>query len=256
MALPQDKYFFLLGGQDLEMITIRKILKENGLREKRDFLDKKLTWGACLSAYQNDFHPQRINVGIELIEDISPPDNYLQIDHHNELDDRPSSLEQVADLLDIQLNRFQLLVAANDKGYIPAMKKMNATEGEIQEVRKKDRAAQGVTEEDENRAILSIQHHLKVRQGITIVESFSDKFSPITDRLVGQTNDRLLIYYKDQLTYYGMGKKKLVKKFQNWISEGKAYSGGGADGFFGIAGGHFSPQEILQLKDQILNILK
>ena len=41
----RDKgYLFLLGGYDLEMVTIRNILLEKGYTENIDFIDKKLSW--------------------------------------------------------------------------------------------------------------------------------------------------------------------------------------------------------------------
>ena len=71
-------YFFLLGGHDLEMAEIRKLLEREGLEEGIDFLDRKLGWGARLSDYQDAFHENRANVGIELKEDTTPPNNYLR----------------------------------------------------------------------------------------------------------------------------------------------------------------------------------
>ena len=73
-------------------------------------------------------------------------DRYHRIDHHNEYCHLPSSLEQVASVLGVELNRKQRLIAANDVGYIPAMKALMATDEEIAEIRREDRRAQGVTE--------------------------------------------------------------------------------------------------------------
>jgi hypothetical protein len=47
-------YSFFLGGYDLEMLEIRKILESCGYKENEDFFDKKLKWGAKLSEYLND----------------------------------------------------------------------------------------------------------------------------------------------------------------------------------------------------------
>ena len=70
-------------------------------------------------------------VGIELTEDIVPPPTYIRIDHHNELSDRPAAIVQVAALFGVELDRWQLLVAANDARYIPGMLEMGATDEEI-----------------------------------------------------------------------------------------------------------------------------
>ena len=154
------KKLFLLGGHDLEMQEIVKLLQnqkcrqiDSSIEEMPDcaYVDKNLSWGAKLSEYRdvlqrfgdrNDI----IIYGIELNEDITPPSNYAAIDHHNERADRPSSLEQVAELFGVKLDRWQRLVAANDKGYIPEMKKMCATDEEIEAIREADRKAQGVSE--------------------------------------------------------------------------------------------------------------
>ena len=74
-----NEYVFLLGGYDLEMVEIRKILEANKLH----ISDKHLTWGAKLSSYQDEFDDVRTFIGIELTRDIDPPANYIEIDHHN-----------------------------------------------------------------------------------------------------------------------------------------------------------------------------
>lgn len=248
-------YFFLLGGYDLEMVTIRELLEANGLQEGQDFLDKQLSWGAKLSDYQDDFHPERTNVAIELTEDIAPPTNYQLVDHHGANDRLPAAITQIADLLDISLNRHQQLVAANDSGYIPAMKAMNATEKEIQHIRKLDRSAQGVEELDEQLAVASIAKNRKVVKGVTVIKSQTDKFSTIADRLYGKTNDKLLIWTDEELTYYGNGKQRLEQHFQHYLAGNKMYAGGGEKGFIGVGKGKFSSQEIQLIKEQIINLL-
>lgn len=46
------KSVFFLGGHDLEMVTIKKILDEY----KQEYLDKDLSWSeACLSEYADSF---------------------------------------------------------------------------------------------------------------------------------------------------------------------------------------------------------
>lgn len=256
-----EKVLFLLGGYDLEMITIREILKENNYTQvdaanyidvRKGFADKKLSWGASIKEYEEylDF-PGKI-FGIELTEPPGwiKPANYTGIDHHNELSHLPSSLEQVADLLGISLNRWLELVAANDKGYIPAMKEMSATDEEIQEVRRKDREAQGVIEEQERQAEESIENNLRWKNGVAVIKSLTEKFSPIADRMYGKA-DRLLIYDDQQMVYYGNGVKKIARDFSNLVQQKKAYWGGGENGYFGIAKGNFSADEIKKYVEQI-----
>ena len=111
---------FLLGGYDLEMTTIRDLLVGHGYRVE----DGRLEWGAKLSAYSHLFNATDHFIGIELIEDVALTAHYTPIDHHNENSHLPSALEQIAALLQIELNHHQQLVAANDCGYIPEMEKM------------------------------------------------------------------------------------------------------------------------------------
>ncbi len=225
-------YVFLLGGHDLEMTTIKQLLIENGFDETESIADHNLQWGAKLSAYQNRFNDEQTFVGIELIQDIAPPPHYISIDHHNENSDKPSSLEQVAELLRIELTREQQLIAANDKGFIMAMKAFGATSEEIAEIRRRDCEAQGVTEVDERLGKKSIKKNLKEKDGIITVKSLTSRFSTITDRLYPYK--RLLIYTKDELSFYGEGTKLLIESFNKLIKEKKAYFGGTGDGYFGL----------------------
>jgi hypothetical protein len=226
---PVSPKVILLGGHDLEMTTIKNLLEERGVT----FHDRELGWeNACLSAYADVLNDDLHFVGIELKKDIELPTNYQHIDHHNENADKPSSLEQVAALLGIELTREQQLIAANDKGHIPAMKAIGATKEEIAEIRRLDRLAQGVTKEDERLGKKSIKKNLKVKDGITRVKALTPKFSAITDRLY--PNNKLLIYTETELNYFGEGAKLLSTEFDALIKEGKAYFGGTGDGFFGL----------------------
>lgn len=89
---------FLIGGSDLEMLTIKRILTANGFAEGENMADLHLQWGAKLSDYKVFFDDKQTFVGIELTQDIDPPLHYINIDHHNENSDKPSSLEQVIEL--------------------------------------------------------------------------------------------------------------------------------------------------------------
>jgi len=175
------------------------------------------------------------------------------IDHHYEEENKPSSIEQIAELFQIELNRWQRLVAANDKGYIPAMKCLCASEIEIKQIREADRKAQGVTEVDEKLAEESIEKNKTEQNGIIIIKSLTDKFSPITDRMYCET-ENLLIYTDTTLTYYGEKKKQIVEKFKNLVDEGKAYYGGCVQGYFGLAKGKVTCEEIRAIKEQIINL--
>lgn len=238
----QTKKIILLGGHDLEMLTIKQMLEG---RDDCKILDEQLRWdNASLSAYQNDLSTYEGHdfYGIELKEDIPLPNNYHRIDHHNDKYNLQSSLEQIAEIFGIELNHQQLLVAANDKGYIPAMKSMGATDEEIEGIRLQDRQAQGVTEEDERLADQSIKENLTQYGSITIVKALTHKFSPICDKLYPY--DKLLIYTNSEWTYYGTGKNQLVNIFEEDIKQGKIFHGGGNDGYIGTVTNAFSQEEM------------
>lgn len=232
---------FLLGGHDLEMQEIKRLLISHGER----FADAGLDWSnARLSAYlpiiaeetNLDFY------GIELQEDCAIPKHYTRIDHHNDYNNRPASILQVAEFLGVILDRYLQLVAANDAGYIPAMQALNASKEEIADIRKLDRAAQGITEEDERLAELSISKHMTRYEGMFIVHAQTSRFSPICDRLYPY--QRLLIYTDDEWTYYGEGKSELVAMLANDIYNNKVYHGGGNNGYIGAIKGAFSTTQI------------
>lgn len=228
LTKPSD-LIFLLGGRDLEMVEIGNSLKAKGLI----FHDRNLHWGAKLSAYQDLFDESHIFVGIELIPDIPLPRHYIEIDHHNNKSHLPSSIEQLAELLGIDLSRYQELVAANDKGYIPALKLKDASLEEINEIRYLDRKAQGVNEEDERLAEESLNSFKTKIGDLIIINSATPRFSCITDRLFPYS--KLLIWRKDYLVYYGKGSQTIADYLDDLINQQKAYHGGGENGFVGIA---------------------
>lgn len=243
------KRFFLLGGHDLEMITIRNLLIANGER----FFDADLKWNnALLSSYHSVLNNEDEIYGIELKEDCQSPAHYHRIDHHNDLPPVPSALEQVAVLLNLKLTRWLQLVAANDYGYFPAMLQLGATDQEIEAVRKADRQAQGVDEQDEKLAEISIQQNLIKYKNLLVVKSLTSRFSAISDRLYPY--DNLLIYKKNELTFYGEGKKSVTQFFLKYLDIGTWYQGGGEFGYCGIAKGFYSEEKIIIFANQITNL--
>ncbi|MDQ3960178.1 MAG: hypothetical protein M3255_07855 [Pseudomonadota bacterium] len=99
---------------------------------------------------------------IELQDDLGlDPERVVVIDHHGERvgADQPTSLHQVFDLLGLPSTRWSRwceLVAANDLGYIPTMREAGATQKEIVKVRAADRAAQGITAEEETQGAQAV----------------------------------------------------------------------------------------------------
>jgi hypothetical protein len=153
-------------------------------------------------------------------------------------------------MLNDQLTRKQELIAANDRGNIPAMIEMGATPDEIDEIRRRNREAQGVTAEDEWLAEASIRDQMRVVKGITVVRSNTSRFSAIYDRLY--TCSKLLIYNDNELTYYGDGVPALIHAYQHLITQKKAYYGGGSNGYFGISKNKFTTEGLNQLRQEII----
>jgi len=234
------RYNFFLGGYDAEMAEIKKILDE----KNEKYFDKNLQWGAKLSAYKDELKKVRedkniIPVFIELEPDmdIKCENREKIIDHHGKRagKDKKTSIEQIAELLDIKLDRRQQLISANDKGHIRAMEreKLPASKEEIMEIRKFDREQQGVTDEDEKLARKSINENL-CRHGdnIVIINSLTNRTSAVIDAIYYDVNyasiEHFFITTPDgKFNYSGKGeaveflsnyfkKKKENSKIQQW----------------------------------------
>lgn len=246
---------FLLGGKDLEMLTIRQLLEQYG----EAFYDKNLAWGAKLSDYADELQECEANgiasYGIELTPDLTPPSNYVRIDHHNDLPPKPAALEQVAELIGHTLTREEQLIAANDHGFIPAMQAMGASAEEIAQIRAMERAAQGITPEDEVLAEKSIAELSTIRGRATVIQSLPVLFTSIADRMYGKT-DRLVCWRPYKLTYYGVGAGKLAAQFADWIADKTAYAGGGENGFFGLADMDENPVEFERRKELVIGAVE
>lgn len=247
-----SKRIFLLGGNDLEMTTIKNLLVNAG----EQFETHDLRWdNAKLSSYEKTLEeygdsPDYQIYGIELNEDIPHPDNYVRIDHHNDFANKPSSLEQVATLLGLAMDRHMQLVAANDSRYIPGMIKLGASREEIDDIRRADRAAQGVSEGDDERLA---EESLKSCKGdasnLYVVKSLTSKFSTICDRMYPYR--RLLIYNDDVAEFYGEGVNDLTSLFKSELDAKKMYHGGGDSGYLGTVSGAYSKEEISGIVDKI-----
>ncbi len=244
---------FLLGGMDLEMQTIRDILQEHGCT----FYDNGLSWeNAYLSAYADKIriHQDDEIIGVELRTDIETPNNYVLIDHHNDRCHEKSSIEQVAERLDIELTKYQMMVAANDREYIEGLVKMGASSTEIESIRRFDRKCQGVTEEEEEQALRDIARQCQYGE-LTVIETQIQHFSPIVDSLY--PIKKLIILSNLELTYYGTNSVKIAKRFSAYVDEHKAYFGGqGNSCYFGLAKGCFTGEEIQNIKDEIIKLMQ
>ncbi len=202
-----NSHIFFLGGHDAEMLEIRNILRQNG----KQFFDKGLSWGASLSSYKaetENLPDNVVPVFVELKPESPYPENAIFVDHHDEKagKNQKTSIEQIADLLSIRLNRHQQLVSANDKGHIREMRRLSATDEEISEIRALDRKAQGVTDTDERDAEESVQNRLEILGDDTaMIDSLTDKTSPVFDRIYDQYQHIFVFTPDGQMSYSGKG---------------------------------------------------
>lgn len=262
---------FLLGGHDLEMNTIKDIL--NGL-ERKDieeprilFFDRGLKWGARLSEYKDELakysDDEKYEIyGIELIDDSQEngfklPKNYKVIDHHNELCWNPSSLEQVAKVLGIKLNSEQKLIAANDRGYIPEMLKLNADTETIKRIRRMDLKCQGISEETIDSADEYVACAAREYPNFISVYAGAMPFSPIVDVLFREygNKDTYLVYSKSEICLYASDSlvtdiyEGLTSKHK--LQQSLFYRGGG---FVGLGEGA-TETFVNEIKEEIMDRL-
>ena len=222
------KKVFFLGGKDLEMSEIKKVLHEAG----QEVLDRELDWGAKASAYTEEIFQAVANgnvpVLVELELDIEIPAETIVVDHHNERAGEPASILQVLDLLGITPTRHHQLIGANDSGYIPAMLDMGATTEEVANIRLADRNAQGVTSEQEAEAERAVAN-AEVVNKLTIVKMAHSKTAPVADRLFGKADQLIILSGDGEVNFFGNGEicSELKEKFDGW---------GGGSGFGKING--------------------
>lgn len=225
----RDHYF--LGGRDLEMQEIARLLADAGVR----YTDHALAWGARLSDYGAEIEAANRRgetaVAIELQADM-PPDwiaanRVAIVDHHGPLagTDRPTALEQVFARLALPKHRWTrrlALVAANDRAHVRGLLAADANPAEIAAIRAEDRAAQGVTTADEAEAIRAVEAR-RTEGRVTIVRTASSTSSAIADRIMpelgGPGYDRLLVIMPERLAAFADGAaiEALARKVpQSW----------------------------------------
>lgn len=212
-----EPYEFFLGGHDLEMMVIRELLEKHA---PGHFHDRQLRWGAKATDYRGEIQAclaaGRMPVLIELeVDMVLDPQKVVVIDHHGLRagSDQPTSLHQVFELLGLPTElwtRQHALVAANDRGYVPALVELGACREEIIAVRAADRAAQGITSEQEREGEQAAHHAEVLAKGqLTVVRLTHDRTAAVTDRLDpllgGPGFHNLLVLSPRQVNFFGAG---------------------------------------------------
>ena len=210
-------YVFLCGGHDLEMVTITELLHAHVPEDQ--VIDLGLSWGARASAYalhlERCVSQNQIPVLIELQVDVALPSTAIIIDHHQERAgaDRPTSLEQVFQLLQrpaSQWTRWQTLVAANDRGYLPELARCGATRDEMLAIRAADRRCQGISAAEEASAVDAVNTRIELEGGrLTLVRLPHRHCSAVADRmepvLGGPGYQNLLVSTPKGTSFFGTG---------------------------------------------------
>lgn len=182
LRIMTNKMFFL-GGRDAEMVRIAEVLAAAG----EQVVDAGLGWGAKASAYgeaiaqaaSDGFTP----VLVELELDCAVPDGTIAVDHHGARSGEPASILQVLNLLGQEPTRWDVLVAANDAGWFPGLKAVGATAEEMAAVRAADRAAQGITPEQEVEATRALDATVEMVGAVRVIRMAHSKTAPVGDAL-------------------------------------------------------------------------
>jgi hypothetical protein len=222
---------FFLGGQDLEMLTIRDLLEERNIARVHD---RKLVWGeARASVYLQDIaacrEAGRLAVLVELVDDCDLAEavdagEVILVDHHGDRagKDLPTALEQVFRFLaipdDLWTREFEL-VAANDRGHVRGMLAVAATPAELQRIRAADRAAQAITPVEEKAGRAAAEERQQYLEGrLSVVHLPHARSATVTDvletALGGPGYENLLIVSPAQTLFYGCGRAIELLKSQ------------------------------------------
>lgn len=256
-----DKILVVTPVNDGEAVQIEKLLKEKNIKT----LVTKQGWGASWSGLEPEIKKEIKNLknknfevfGVEL--QGQAPEGATNIDHHKyDGDDRSnerSSLEQVSELIGHELTLYEQFVSANDKGFIPKMIELaktknlskEQTEKLINKVRLQDRAAQGITPEQEKIAEEAIKK-AEVFDRLTVVHMAHSKTSTVCDRLWGSYKNLLIVSSDGEVNFFG--ERRVIETLSNLVKG--SWSGGDLDHDNGFWGGY--PQD-LNVEKEVKNLL-
>lgn len=144
-------------GEAVEIVGLLEALGERHLVSRQRH---GATWANLEPELQSELVRLRaVEPGCSILGvEFAGPNPYgaANIDHHCYSDDdrsnERSSLEQCAAILGVALDRHQLLVAINDRAWIPGLEAAGASPGEIAAIRAQDLVAQGLGLADRARA--------------------------------------------------------------------------------------------------------
>jgi hypothetical protein len=268
------KLYFVLGGEDAEMVLIKHLLSLAGVRwvqparayhevapvtpEQVGVVERK----GWLGNIEHSLHGESVRV---VFVETKPADGaWLRmpeaIDHHGDLSHLSPAILQVLALVEretgftvsSETRRWAELVGANDAGYIPAMLAIGATSEEIARVRQADRSAQGITpamEREAERAIAEADDAVATAQRgeLVVVRMAHSKTNTVADRLFEHWStgrENLLVLSGDgEANFFGDGAlcAALKERFTGWAGG----AGLGKQGSNGYWGGYPPHEEVL-----------
>lgn len=241
-----NEYSFIVPCNDGESKKIVEICQSL----KLDVRISRQKWGAVLEKEHGEtFKNLKANVVIIEMPGIGKEKQLIEdghsleiIDHHvyklgqTLLDRRnkKSSLEQLAELIGYTLNRFEMGIALNDRGYIWLLRKEGYSQREIEEIRQYDLMAQGYTKEEfEASAYDYKKGEMIPEKNLFIVKTKLTNTSYIADihqfKTVS-TQDLLILHNGNntitEINFYGAPErcKKLFPKFGGWLGGDESIS--------------------------------
>lgn len=283
--MPEEKQhrIFLLGGRDLEMITIRDLLIEHGYKDGRIepdapllYFDRDLEWGAQWSAYSdivnNARYAEYTIYGIELGVDMDLRGKCRLVDHHNCKAFKRTSLLQVAELLGIKKDKLterQKLVSANDWGHRAGLREAGATEAEIRSIRIEDLTKQGrkkeyddfrnwVRDNEKNEKKTFFEIYGVLEYDIMVFENLDKEkikhLSFIMELEEADKYPKILVYNDNKLFYRGTYANMFDEKELNDLAD-KIYYVGGEEGYLETKG-KLNEEDIETIKNKIIDHAK
>ena len=154
---------------------------------------------------------------------------------------------QVLQLLDVEVNRNYELIAANDVNHKEGMQNICATTDEIDDIRKRDRQAQGVTLEQEKHAQQEIKNVIK-KENLFVLKTELDSFTPLVDFF----DERPLLIYSDtSLMFYG-DITKLKETYSDKVKNNEAFHG---LNYFGFPQEYLKTISIEKCVDEVITLL-
>ncbi len=241
---------------DLEAGRIISLLRKRG----ETVLVTEQKWGASWDKLEEKIKTiiegaKAEGIDIYGVELQGNPEGVINIDHHVYGDDDrsnpKSSLEQVAEIIGYRLSIDEQFIAANDRGYIPAMeelaRKMGISENDcqaiIQNIRFRDRLAQGVTAKEETEAEEAIERlgEIGEKRDYILVDGLPhSKTSTITDRLYGKYDNLLVTSQDGEVNFFG--KTEIINMLNEKFPGG--WSGGELDKGNGFWGGYPDQEQV------------